>query len=119
MDTETKALWETTREAMGKTWRIGLYPNDTALGQTGDGVYGSALSAHTSIGDQTIAILGSDIPQRRDEALLHELLETCFVETDTPCEHGAVSRISFVLFAFLRGFGLWRDFPWPDREETA
>lgn len=119
MDTETKPLWSITREAMGKTWTIGIWPTDKALGQTADGHFESALSGHTSVGAQTFYILATDMPDRRDETLLHELIETAFVETNTPYEEAVVSRISFVLFAFLRGFGLWRDFPWGDREEGS
>lgn len=117
MDSETKPLWSTTRDALGKTWLIGIWPDDTALSQQGSGVYGSGLSGHVSIGKQVIALSAADVPERRDETLLHELMETCFAETDTPYEEAVVSRISFVLFAFLRGFGLWREFPWGDREE--
>ena len=117
MDTETKPLWTMKRDAMGKTWTVGLWPDDTALGQQPSGVYGSSLSGHVILGRQIIAISASDVPERQDETLLHELIETSFVETGTPYEEAVVSRLSFVLFAFLRGFGLWNDFPWPDREE--
>lgn len=116
MDTETKPIWTTEREAMGKTWTVGLWPTDTALSQTGDGRFESNLEGHTNLGKQIVHILATAHPDRRDESLLHELMETCFVETGTPFEERTIQTVSLTLFAFLRGFGLWREFPWPDRE---
>ena len=115
METETKPVWTTTREAMGKVWTIGLYPNDVVLG--GSDGSGSALQASVTIRDQLIAIKSGMGFNHRDETLLHELIETCLVEMEIPYKHPDVDRLSFALFAFLRGFGLWHDFPWPDRTE--
>ena len=114
METETKPLWTTTRQAMGKTWTIALYPNDAALGENGSG---SPHVATTRIREQKLALKASLIMDAREETLLHELIETCFVELGMKYEHDDINRLSFGLFGFLRGFGLWQEFPWPDREQ--
>jgi len=110
-------LWTTTREALGKTWTVGLWPNDVALGST-DGL-GSGLTGSTHIRDQVIAVKAAGPPDQKDETLLHELLETSFVKMDIPYEEATINRLTSTLFAFLRGFGLWHEFPWPDRQENC
>jgi hypothetical protein len=113
MDTETKPLWTTTREAMGKTWTVGLFPNDVALTVDRGG---SPLLGGVEMRDQLVAIKAAANFDTRDEILLHELIELCLTETDCSVKHPIINRLSFTLFAFLRGFGLWQDFPWPDKE---
>ncbi len=114
MDVETRPLWTTEREAMGKTWIIAGYPNDVALGDT-DGM-GSKLTASTHIRNQLIAVKIAGADGSRQQSLLHELIEMSAIAGGCDIEHPDIERLTSLLFAFLRGFGLWRDFPWPDRE---
>ena len=116
MDVETKPLWTTTREAMGHTWSVNLYPNDVVLGSAG--ALGSESAGSVLLRNQHIAILAAGTPAYKDETLLHELLEMAVVKAEISMDHRDIERLSGLLFAFLRGFGLWCDFPWPDREGT-
>ena len=116
-DVETTPLWTTTREAMGKTWTIAGYPNDIALGDT-DGL-GSKLSASAHIRDQHIAIKLAGADGNRQQSLFHEILEISSIIGECSIEHPDLERLTGILFAFLSGFGLRRDFPWPDREEQG
>jgi hypothetical protein len=59
------------------------------------------------------------MPQdERGETLLHELLHCANEQTRLQLKEDVISRLSPILYAFLRGFGLWHEFPWPDREES-
>ena len=114
METETQPLWTTTREAMGKTYTIGLWPDDTALGKEG-----SAYSARIDHRHQRIHVNATIPLDGRDEGLLHEIIHRAAAEVlPDELEEKLVGPLSTGLFAFLRGFGLWREFPWPDREEN-
>ena len=113
MDVETKPLWTTEREAMGKRYSIGLWPDDVALGKEG-----STYAARMVHRSQTMAVNAVVPFDGRDEGLLHEIIHRVAAEVlDDGLEEKVVGPLSAGLFAFLRGFGLWRDFPWPDREE--
>jgi len=112
METETKPLWVTTREAMGKTWTVALYPNNGALEDpTFTCDHGRFWAS-----EQCINVNAKLLPEGRDQALLHELLHLADLFSRTKIQEEEVSRLSQALYAFLRGFGLWNEFPWPDRE---
>lgn len=113
MDTETKPLWETTREAMGKRWTVALYPNNTALE---DGNFTCDLG-QVSHSQQRIVINAKPLMDSRDEALLHELVHVGVRLSSLGMEEKDLATLSQFLYAFLRGFGLWQPFPWPDKEE--
>lgn len=113
MDTETKPLWATTREAMGKRYGISLYPNNAALE---DANFTCDLG-QVSYGRQRIRINALMPFDGRDEALLHEVLHLVARQSSVKLEEGDVLVFSNLLYAFLRGFGLWQDFPWPDKDE--
>jgi len=113
MDVETKPLWTTTREAMGKTWTVRLAADDTML----DVKNGSHTEGQTQLLKQIITINGGIPCQERDDTLLHELLHCANHQTNLGLREDTVTRIALALYPFLRGFGLWRDFPWPDRDE--
>ena len=113
MDTETKPLWTTKREAMGKTYTISLYPNNAAL-EDGNCACDGAQVRHRK---QQITINAYAHVNSRDEALLHELLHVASQHSSLVMEEIEVNRLSGVLYAILRGFGLWHEFPWPDRDE--
>lgn len=113
MDTETKPLWTTTREAMGKTYTIRLYPNNAAL-EDGNAACDGAQVAHSK---QQITINAYAHVDSRDEALLHEVLHIACRHSSQLLEEAEVNRLSGILYAILRGFGLWQPFPWPDKDE--
>ena len=115
METETKPLWTTTREAMGKTWRVELWPNDNGLGET----QGSAYMGKERHIDQRILVNAKAPPDGRDETLLHEILHVAVDGQAAKFNEDEVLRLSGVLYAFLRGFGLWQEFPWPDKEGSS
>jgi len=111
METETKPLWTTTREAMGKTWTIGLCPDDVALHKKG-GNFGKAYFAAQEIN------INVRLPiDTRDQTLLHEILHMVSDELDLDLSEPGVLAAGAFLYAFLRGFGLWNGFPWPDKEK--
>ena len=116
MDTETKPLWTTTREAMGKTWSVELWPDDAAL--TGDSGKSECLGK-SWFTDQWIRIAANRPADGRDQTLLHEILHMVEKGAGISMEENDVTSLANSLFAFLVGFGLWRDFPWPDREEQV
>ena len=115
MDTETQPLWTTTREAMGKTWRVELWPDDAALGANEGKSEALGRSWYT---DQWIRVAASRPLDGRDETLLHEVLHLVAKCTAISIKEADVSALATGLYAFLRGFGLWQEFPWPDREEN-
>ena len=117
MDTQTKPSWETTREAMGKTWRVELWPDDAALGDSSKGK--SECLGKSWYSDQWVRIAANRPLDGRDGTLLHELIHLAARTAGVEIKEAEVIALNDCLFAFLRGFGLWRDFPWPDREETA
>jgi len=108
MDTETKPLWATTREAMGRVWTIGLYADDLHM-------RGNETSAgrvwHMK---QNIAINAASPCDGRDESLLHEIVHVADDSLGLALDERATTEIASVLYALLRGFGLWKEFPWPD-----
>jgi len=114
MDTETKTLWETTREAMGRTWKIELWPDDAQL--AGDSGHSEALGKSWYT-EQWIKIAAKRPVDGRDETLLHEVIHLAAKCAGVTMRENDVFALTNSLFAFLRGFGLWRDFLWPDREK--
>lgn len=114
MDTETKPLWETKRDAMGKTYTVSLYPNNAAL-EDGNCACDGAQVRHMK---QQITINSYAHVDSRDEALLHELLHVACRHCSIVQEEAEINRLSGILYAILRGFGLWQDFPWPDRKRV-
>jgi hypothetical protein len=54
----------------------------------------------------------------RDASLLHELVHLANRYSESGLGEKTVQRLGEVLYAFLRGFGVWHEFPWPDREEN-
>lgn len=114
MDVETHPLWTTTREAMGKRYTIGLWPNDSALSESTRSSERIGAMDHVH---QTIHLNPVQPPDGRDETLLHEILHRVDNQLlNDKLSEETIDTLSAGLFAFLRGFGLWRDFPWPDRE---
>ena len=111
MDTETKPLWTTTREAVGKTWTLRLCADDTALNKDGSKIG----KAHYT--RQEICINANMPMQGRDETLLHELLHCSVLLTGSELSERDVESLSSVLYAYLRGFGLWQPVPWPDKDD--
>jgi len=107
METETKPLWTTTREAMGKTFAIELWPSDAGLS-------GSSDLGHSWSSQQWIRINAHSPAERRDQTILHEIVHTVNHELKTDLEEKDVCRLAAGVYAFLRGFGLWNEFPWPD-----
>jgi len=114
METETQPLWTTTREAMGKTWSIELWPDDAALGAE-DGK--SESLGRSWFSDQWIRIAAKRPLDGRDETLLHEVLHLVAKCSGISIKEVDITALSTGVYAFLRGFGLWQEFPWPDREE--
>jgi len=112
MDIETKPLWTTTREAMGRIWSLELWPESDMNAEGTD--LGSARSSRLRI--RVNAAVPMDT---RETILLHEIIEMVDADLDLKLEHATVDRLEKGIFAFLRGFGLWQDFPWPDREEPS
>ena len=115
METETKALWVTTREAMGRTWRVELWPDDAALGAEDEK---SECLGRSWYSDQWIRIAAKRPPDGRDDTLLHEVLHLALKTAGIHMKEAEVFALTDNLFAFLRGFGLWNEFPWPDKEEA-
>jgi hypothetical protein len=115
VDTETRPLWTTEREAMGKTWLLRLAADDVML----DVKNGSHTEGQTQLLNQIVTINAGIPLQERDEVLLHELLHCANHQTNLGLKEDTIVRLSLSLFPYLRGFGLWRDFPWPDREEAS
>lgn len=113
METETKPLWTTTREAMGRTWTVQLYPNNTGL-EGGDFTCDLAQVRHSQ---QIIAVNAIQRFEGRDEALLHEFLHIASRFGGNRLEERDVECFGQILYSLLRGFGLWRDFPWPDKKK--
>ncbi len=111
MDTETKPLWTTMREAMGKTWRIELWPDDA---MTQDGGCAFAVSRW---GEQRIRLNANRPHDGRDASPLHEIIHFVNREAAQDWDEATVERITGSLYAYLRGFGLWQEFPWPDKEK--
>ena len=111
MDTETKPLWTTTREAMGKTWTIELWPDDA---MTDDGSRAFALSAY---GEQELRINAKRPHDGRDHSLLHEVLHFVNKDAAQDWDEATVERLAASLYTFLRGFGVWQPFPWPDKDD--
>lgn len=119
MDTETKPLWVTTREAMGKTWGIELWPDDIGIG---DGDAPQTKSHHfgrSCFGDQWMRIAASRPFEGRDSTLLHETIWLAAYYSGLELKESQVTTLAENLYAFLRGFGLWQEFPWPDKEEAV
>ena len=114
LETETKPLWTTTREAMGKKYTIGLWPDDAVLGDEGS-PYGVRMDHR----NHAIPINAKIPCDGRDEYLLHELLHRVSTEFHVGLKEHQVGQVSAALYAFLRGFGLWQPFPWPDKEEET
>lgn len=110
METETKPIWVTTREAMGKTWTVELWPDDSGLTKGGSS-YG-----HQRNSGQYLRINANLKLDSRDETLFHELIHTVAADFNLTLNEDTVARLSMALYAFLRGFGLWNEFPWPDKE---
>ena len=111
MDVETKPLWTIQREAMGKPWQIELWPDDAHMTR------GGSELGYVRHQRQLIRVNANQGMASRDETMLHELLHATADLVEFPIREKDIGALSSVLFAFLRGFGLWRDFPWPDREE--
>jgi len=116
METETKALWVTTREAMGKTWRIELWPDDVALGRN-EGK--SEALGRSWYSDQWIKVAANRPLDGRDQTLLHEVLHLVAANTSTRVSESDITAFANGLYAFLRGFGLWQEFPWPDKDGAS
>lgn len=114
METETQPLWVTTREAMGKTWRVELWPDDAALGAEDGKSEALGRSWYT---DQWIRIAAKRPLDGREETLLHEILHLAAKCGGISIKEAEVHCLANTIYAFLRGFGLWNEFPWPDREE--
>jgi len=112
METETQPLWVTTREAMGKHYTIGLWPDDVTLGKEGS-VYGGRMDHR----NQLIPVNAKQPCDGRDEIVLHEVIHRVSAEFSLGLKEPQVDALSTGIYAFLRGFGLWQEFPWPDREE--
>lgn len=112
MQTDTQPQWTTTREALGKTWTVGLCTDDTALGKSGSPLGKSHATA------QEININVNMPTDTRDETLLHELLHLACYDVLEPLRENTVGRIGGILYAYLRGFGVWQPFPWPDCPEV-
>jgi len=110
MDTETKPLWTTTREAMGKTYAIQLWPNDAGLSE------GSDLG-HSWASQQWIRANAHTPAERRDQTILHEIVHMVDAELKTGLDEKDVCRLAAGIYAYLRGFGLWQPFPWPDKDD--
>lgn len=110
MDTETKPLWVTTREAMGKTWSVELWPDDAAMTRGGSEL---GFVRHSR---QVIRVNAGMPCDSRDETTLHEMLHASADLGEVRIKEQDIGTISSILFAFLRGFGLWNEFPWPDKE---
>lgn len=113
MDTETQPLWTTTREALGKSYTIGLWPDDATLGREGS-VYGGRMDHRK----QQIPINATIPCDGRDEVVLHEIIHRVSAEFDLGLKESQVNALSSGIYGFLRGFGLWQEFLWPDRQES-
>ena len=113
MDKETQPLWATEREAMGKTWNVQLCPDDLNLTKRGGNL------GHVRYTQQEISINANMPLETRDQILLHEILHAASYMVANELSEAVNDRVAAALFAFLRGFGLWRDFPWPDRQEPV
>lgn len=111
MDTETKPLWTTTREAMGKTYEIELWADD---GMTADG---SRLYGNSNYTEQRVRVNTCRRCDGRYLTLLHELFHLVASETGDTVEEEFVERFTSILYSYLRGFGLWQEFPWPDKDD--
>jgi len=96
---------------MGKSYTIGLWPDDVTLGDEGS-KYGGRMDHRK----QEIPINATMPCDGRDEYLLHELVHRVSAELHIGLKEQQVGQLSASLYAFLRGFGLWREFPWPDNE---
>ena len=115
METETKPLWTTTRQAMGKTWTIELWPDDGGLGSEN-------LPRREALGKnyhdgQWVRVAAGRPLDGRDGTLLHELVHLASKTAYVRLKESEVVAFSNDLYAFLRGFGLWQPFPWPDKGE--
>ena len=113
LDTETKPLWTATREAMGKTWTVELWPDDATMSKEGGSELGFVRHSR-----QVIRLNAAMPSDSRDETALHEILHACANLGQVKMREQDVEVISNILYAFLRGFGLWNEFPWPDREQA-
>lgn len=116
MSTKTEPVWMTTREAMGKTWSVELWPDDVALGREDGKSEALGRSWYT---DQWIKVAANRPIEGRDCTLLHETIHLALKTAGINMKESEVAAFADNLFAFLRGFGLWCDFPWPDREPDA
>ena len=114
---ETKPVWIGTRYAVGKKWTIELWPNDDGLGLSAGTASKSSYLGRSSFSDQWVRVSGSRPFDGRDSTLLHELIHLVSDTVELGLKEHQISVLAETLFAFLRGFGLWTDFPWPDREE--
>jgi len=114
MDTETKPLWTTTREAMGKTWTIELHSDDFTL--KGASEFDAGRVWHSR---QKIAVNGASPNDGRDESLMHEIMHLVMAHLGRESTEEEVTQLASSAFAYLRGFGLWQPFPWPDKKESA
>jgi hypothetical protein len=117
MDIETQPLWTTTREAMGKTWRIELWPDDGGLGSMD--FPKSETLGKSFIDNQWVRVGASRPMDGRDATLLHELIHLASKTSQTEMKEAQVTAFGHSLYAFLRGFDLWRAFPWPDRDTNT
>lgn len=114
METETKPLWTTTREAMGKCYTIELYADDRPMRGTSDVSAGRVWHIK-----QSVAINAAMPCDGRDQSLLHEVVHIADDSLGLTLDERVTTEIASVLYALLRGFGLWREFPWPDKEKEA
>jgi hypothetical protein len=112
VDTETRPLWTTEREAMGKTWTVELWAENYGMAKEGSDL------GYSRDSEQVMRVNARMVQNTRDSILLHEMIEMVDTQQALKLEHDTIDRLQAGLFAFLRGFGLWRDFPWPDRSEV-
>lgn len=117
METETKPLWTTTREAMGKTWRVELWPDDVGIGSGAGSRTKSCHLGRAWFTDQWLRIAASRPLDGRDSTLLHELIHLVELSCGLDFKESEVVALAENLYAFLRGFGIWQPFPWPDQEK--
>jgi hypothetical protein len=111
MEALTKPLCEIKREAMGKTWTIEVWPDD-AMTEDGGRAY-----ATSNYGEQVVRMNANRPPDGRDGSLLHEIVHFVNKDAAQDWDEATVERISGILYGFLRGFGLWQPFPWPDKDD--
>jgi hypothetical protein len=100
---------------MGRKFTIALYPNNTAL-EDGNLTCDLGQIRHARQRISLNAILPTD---GLDATLLHELVHLTSRYSAAKMEEDDVQRFTEVLYAFLRGFGLWCEFPWPDKDEKC